>query len=89
MNFSVLHRWKEPTTRCFICGSSVTLEWSKTDERGKAVHELCYVDKTVAELTKPISELAQGWAITPAAPVPVPEPALAGMHWRIFGLLRL
>lgn len=90
MSFFVLRRWKEPTTRCFICGCSVTLEWSKTDEGGKAVHERCYVRKTLAAFTKPIGGLPQSWAITPIAPVPTaPEPALAGMHWRIFGLLRL
>lgn len=29
--------------RCAICKESVTLEESKTDERGQAVHENCYV----------------------------------------------
>ena len=29
--------------RCAICNESVNLEESKTDERGKAVHENCYV----------------------------------------------
>jgi hypothetical protein len=28
---------------CFVCGGSVNLEDSKTDECGRAVHENCYV----------------------------------------------
>jgi hypothetical protein len=52
MTLSVLHHWKEPTTRCSICPWSVTLELSQTDERGKAVHECCYVRKTLAEFRK-------------------------------------
>jgi hypothetical protein len=30
--------------QCAICKESVTLEESKTDERGQAVHENCYVE---------------------------------------------
>jgi hypothetical protein len=30
---------------CPICGKPVTLETSKTDEQGKAVHESCYLLK--------------------------------------------
>lgn len=33
---------------CCICGGPVPLETSKTDERGKAVHEECYVRKTIS-----------------------------------------
>lgn len=89
MNFSVLHRWQEPVTRCSICHCSVTLEWSKTDEGGKAVHERCYVRETLEKFQRTIGDLPQSWAITPITPLPTaPEPALAGMHWRIFGLLR-
>jgi hypothetical protein len=29
--------------RCFVCGGSVKLEDSKTDEHGRAIHENCYV----------------------------------------------
>jgi hypothetical protein len=29
--------------RCFICKQSLSLELSKTDEYGRAVHENCYV----------------------------------------------
>jgi hypothetical protein len=29
--------------RCFVCGGSVQLEDSKTDEHGRAIHENCYV----------------------------------------------
>jgi hypothetical protein len=83
MTFSVLHHWKEPTTRCAICGWSVTLELSKTDEGGKAVHECCYVRRTLSKLRKPIDELPQSWAITPIDPVrTASEPALAGMPAR-------
>ena len=39
MILSVLHHRKELNTRCSICGWDVTLELSKTDEEGKAVHE--------------------------------------------------
>jgi hypothetical protein len=28
---------------CWVCGGSVNLEDSKTDEHGRAVHENCYV----------------------------------------------
>lgn len=39
------------TTRCSICGNPVPLETSKTDEQGMAVHEECYVARTVALAT--------------------------------------
>jgi len=90
MSFSVLHHWKEPTIRCGICGRNVTLELSKTDEGGKAVHESCYVRATLAKLRDPIDELTASCATTPMDPAgTASEPALAGMHWRIFGLIRL
>jgi len=89
MTFSLLHHWKEPSTRCSICGWSVTLELSKTDEEGKAVHEFCYVRRTISKFKKPIDELAQSWAITPIDPVRTASaPALPGMYWRIFELVR-
>ena len=34
-----------PLPTCNICNRPVTLETSKTDEHGKAVHEGCYVLK--------------------------------------------
>jgi hypothetical protein len=37
--------------RCAICSEPVNLEESKTDERGQAVHENCYV--WTVELRKP------------------------------------
>jgi hypothetical protein len=90
MTFSLLHRWKEPTTRCSICGWSVTLELSKTDESGKAVHEPCYVRRTLSKLREQIDELPQSWAVTPIDPVrAASESALAGIYWRVFGLIRL
>ena len=30
---------------CAVCGKPVKLETSKADERGKAIHEACYVLK--------------------------------------------
>ena len=90
MPFSLLRHWKEPNTPCSICGWSVTLELSKTDEEDKAVHELCYVRRTLSDLRKSIDELHQNWSITPTDPVSTgSEPALAGMHWKVFGLMRL
>jgi len=35
--------------QCAICKSPVNLEYSKADEHGKAVHEVCYVSKLVGE----------------------------------------
>jgi hypothetical protein len=29
--------------RCLLCGKPVSLDTSKTDENGKAIHEECYV----------------------------------------------
>ena len=90
MTFSLLFYRREATTRCSICGRSVTLELSKTDEGGKAVHECCYVRRTLSEFRKAVDELPQSWAVTPVDSVrTAPEPALAGIHWRIFGLIRL
>jgi len=87
MIFSPVHHWKETTARCSICGWSVTLELSKTDEEGKAVHECCYVSRTLSKFRKPIDELPQ-----PLTPIeragPASELALAGMYWRIFELVR-
>lgn len=39
---------KRFSTGCFICSASIALENCKTDECGNAVHEDCYVRKTVA-----------------------------------------
>jgi hypothetical protein len=39
------------TTCCSICGNPVSLEASKTDEQGMAVHEECYVGRTVVLAT--------------------------------------
>jgi hypothetical protein len=37
---------------CSICGKPVTLETSKTDELGKAVHEGCYLVKIKTPLPR-------------------------------------
>jgi hypothetical protein len=36
-------RESEPGAACTICGNRVRFEDSKTDERGRPVHENCYV----------------------------------------------
>jgi hypothetical protein len=36
---------------CDVCGRAVSLEYCKTDERGHAVHEECYVRKLGLEET--------------------------------------
>jgi hypothetical protein len=35
--------------QCAICKNPVSLEHSKADEHGKAVHEVCYVSKLIGE----------------------------------------
>jgi hypothetical protein len=34
-----------PLPICDVCGRTVSLEYCKTDERGDAVHEECYLRK--------------------------------------------
>jgi hypothetical protein len=46
-----------PDTRCSICGNSVCLETSNTDERGSAVHEECYVARTVTLFARQQAQL--------------------------------
>ena len=36
---------------CCICAGPIALEASNTDERGKAVHEECYVRKTISRFS--------------------------------------
>lgn len=50
MNRSFSYAVNRCKTRCSICGKSVALEASKTDEQGSAVHEQCYVGRTIALL---------------------------------------
>jgi hypothetical protein len=38
----------QPGIVCCICAGPVPLETSKTDERGRAVHEDCYVRKAIS-----------------------------------------
>lgn len=90
MTFSILRHREDPTMRCSICGWSVILELSKTDEAGKAVHECCYVCRTLSEFRKQIDELPQSLTATPIDLArSASELTPAGMHWRIFGLIRL
>jgi hypothetical protein len=37
------------TTACWICGKEVSLRNCKVDERGRAVHEECYIARTKLE----------------------------------------
>lgn len=46
----MLHPLNKRNVRCSICGNFVALEFSKTDEQGTAVHEECYVGRTIALL---------------------------------------
>src|ERR1700720_1789256 len=38
---------------CYICDELIPLEISKTDARGKGVHEECYVRETISRLAHP------------------------------------
>jgi hypothetical protein len=47
---------------CCICSGPIPLETSKTDERGKAVHEECYVRKTISRFrTASAVRLPENW----------------------------
>jgi hypothetical protein len=37
---------------CCVCTRPIPLETSKTDEHGKAVHEECYVRKTISRFRR-------------------------------------
>jgi hypothetical protein len=39
----------QPRIICCICAAPIPLETSRTDECGKAVHEECYVRKTISK----------------------------------------
>jgi hypothetical protein len=39
----------DSTRICWTCGTPVSLETCKIDQRGKAVHELCYVAKIITD----------------------------------------
>ena len=51
MRRSFSHSVNKLITRCSICGNRVALESSKTDEQGSAVHEECYVGRTIFMFT--------------------------------------
>lgn len=88
MTNSRLDSWKEPSSRCSICGRQVTLELSKTDEVGQAVHEFCYVRSTLATLRSAEAQ-RRAWGIPPVVPVAssaVPE--LPGTFWKAFEFVR-
>jgi hypothetical protein len=51
-----------PGTVCCICAGCVSLETSKTNERGNAVHEECYVRRTISRFrTGSPVQLAEDW----------------------------
>jgi hypothetical protein len=41
-------RASQPSLVCCICNSALPLETGNTDEHGRAVHEECYVRKTIS-----------------------------------------
>lgn len=87
---SPIHFGKASDARCSICARGVTLELSKTDEQGRAVHELCYVQATVAGLRR---ETEQASVVhetpIPAVIIPaVPKPELEGSFWKTFEFVR-
>jgi anti-sigma regulatory factor (Ser/Thr protein kinase) len=57
---SSIPRGSQPLPACCICNSPVSLETSKTDEYGQALHEECYVLKvcTVVEFLKDAASTA-------------------------------
>lgn len=46
---------------CCICAQPVSLETSKTDERGNAVHEECYVRKIIRKFRLNPIRLTEDW----------------------------
>lgn len=53
---------KRPAIACSICNRFIPLETSNTDERGNAVHEECYVHKTIAKFrTATALYLSEDW----------------------------
>lgn len=42
------HSTSQPCIVCCICAGPISLETSKSDEYGKAVHEDCYVRTTIS-----------------------------------------
>ncbi len=87
---SAIHFGKVPNTPCSICARGVTLELSKTDEQGRAVHELCYVQATLAGLRRETEQTSfRHNAAIPAAVIPsVPKPDLEGSFWEAFEFVR-
>jgi hypothetical protein len=50
---------------CCICAGPIPVETSKTDERGKAVHEDCYVRKMISKsATIRPANLLESWLHT-------------------------
>ena len=50
------------STVCCICEIPLPLETSSTDEEGRAVHEECYVGKTISRFrTASTIQLPQNW----------------------------
>ncbi len=45
--------------RCAICTEFVNLEESKTDERGQAIHEECYVQRVVKKSQSAAGDISE------------------------------
>ncbi len=87
---STIHFSKVSDTPCSICARGVTLELSKTDEQGRAVHELCYVEAMVAGLRQETEQTSvrRNAAIPAAVIAPVPKQELEGSFWDAFEFVR-
>jgi hypothetical protein len=52
---------------CHLCNESVNLQTAKSDENGKAVHEECYIQKT---LLQKLGSPSNDRSTPPPKPVP-------------------
>ena len=66
---------------CCICAKPVLLETSKTDERGKAVHEECYVRQTISRF-RMASAVQAPEGLAQFDPRAVPTQIVAGRYFQ-------
>lgn len=90
MRSSRLHFGHEPDTRCSICAREVTLELSKTDEQGQAVHEVCYVQSTLASFREETERtLFRAGSTIPVVAIETRiTPGLEKSFWKPFAFVR-